>query len=391
MLRLLTFIGIGLGLGGLVVQVVGPPAGAVWAIPVGLCVTVLCGTLLLVARSATAVAVPSPKTVLAAKQAGRVGCARIDSLQQTGTQINDQPVCVLTLTVQPRDAAAYRTETRRVVRVTDVPRYQPGSVHEVAVLADGEPDVALLDDSALHDELGQLAVPDASAAGPVRVPGKEQLTPEGKRTQPLLGTGAKGRPWRIGLYALALLAAAALVILPYREGAMNTIEAWQRGEATADVMQPATLERAIEALTGETGHDNAVSVVVTHDYVHYTAPVAAGSQDTDVWIYRGGVVSHEGPASIQPETAGEQFSVRDIAWAALLPGAEKAASDAGLDDLTSLSMYLNRGFIEVDDETGPSLEKSGAVEIGGSLETDYRKYSVAFAGDGSGEVTLTEQ
>ena len=54
-------------------------------------------------------------------------------------------------------------------------------------------------------------------------------------------------------------------------------------------------------------------------------------------------------------------------------------------------MYLNRGFIEVDGEAGTSLEKSGAVEIGGSLETDYRKYSIAFAGDGSGEVTLTEQ
>ncbi|WP_217133914.1 hypothetical protein [Leucobacter chinensis] len=391
MLRILTFIGIGLGLGGLVVQVVGPPGGATWAIPLGLCLTVLCGTLLLVAKSATAVAMPSPKTVLAARQAGRVGRARIDSLQQTGTQINDQPVCVLTLTVQPRDAAAYRTETRRVVRVTDVPRYQPGSVHEVAVLAEGEPDVALLDDGALRDELGQLEVPEASAAGPVRVPGRGQLNPEGKRTKPLLGTGAKGRTWRIGLYVLALVAAAALVVLPYREGVMNTIEAWQHGERAADVMQPATLERAIEALTGETGHDNAVSVVITHDYVHYTAPVVAGSQDTDVWIYRGGVVSHEGPASIQPETAGEQFSVRDIAWEALLPGAQKAASDAGIDDLASLSMYLNRGFIEVDGETGPSLEKSGAVEIGGSLETDYRKYSLVFEGDGSGQVTLTEQ
>jgi hypothetical protein len=145
-LRLLLFVGVGLALGGGVVLVVGPPGAAGWAVPVGLTLAVLAGVLVAVGRGLRGLAVASPEEVDRARAAGRLALARVDVLRQTGTQVNDQPLCELDLTVAPRSGAAFTTTARLIVPLVDVPRFQPGRQHVVALLTDDGPELAFTED-----------------------------------------------------------------------------------------------------------------------------------------------------------------------------------------------------------------------------------------------------
>lgn len=373
MLRILTALGIGIGLGGIIAAVVGPPGAASWAIPVGLTCTIFGVTFVLIARSAGKISLPSPVLVESARVAGRIGVARIDSLSQTGTRINDQPVCDLQLTVQPKNGAAYRTQLRLVVALIQIPSVQAGTLKAVAILADNKPDIAILPDDPMSGDFAGIEVPAASQAGPLRSPESGGLRDDGSRRTPLLGTSRSTRPLRVLLYVVAAIAAATLVVLPYRVGFAQTLHALSTGQLKADLRQPDYLPHAIEALVREVGNPNAISVLVTPEYVYYTAPVSEGARESDVWIYRGGTVQHNGPASIQPESAAEQFPVTEVDWRAIWPGLNSAAALVITEDLSDTSVSIDRSHVH-DTTSEHHLEKAGPVQVQLAINTPYQNH-----------------
>ncbi|MGN6104364.1 MAG: hypothetical protein ACTHU0_04610 [Kofleriaceae bacterium] len=52
--------------------------------------------------------------------------AVIVAIDQTGTQVNDQPVCELRVRVEPTGEPAFDAVARRVVPITQIPQLQPG-------------------------------------------------------------------------------------------------------------------------------------------------------------------------------------------------------------------------------------------------------------------------
>lgn len=60
-------------------------------------------------------------------RSGRAAPARILSVTQTGTYINQNPVVRFTLEVQPADGMPFEAEAERLVYQTQIPQFQPGS------------------------------------------------------------------------------------------------------------------------------------------------------------------------------------------------------------------------------------------------------------------------
>lgn len=387
MLRILTAIGIGIGLGGIVAAVVGPPGAASWAIPVGLVCTIFGITFVLIARATGKISLPSPVLVESARTAGRIGVARIDTLTQTGTRINDQPVCDLQLTVQPANGAAYRTQLRLVVAMIDIPGVQAGTHRSVAILAEGKPNIALLPDDPRSSVFAGIEVPPAAQAGPLLTPEAGGLRDDGTRRTSLLSTNRATRPWRVLLYVTIGIVATALVLLPYRVGLVQTAHALSTGQLKADLRQPDYLPDAIDALVHEVGHPNAISIVVTNDYIYYTAPVSVGARESDVWTYRGGTVQHRGPANIQPENADEQFPVTEMSWRAIWPGLENAAKLVNADDLSDTHINIDRSHVE-NVSSDDYLKNVGPVKLQFAINTPYQDHWFTMNGYG-GDLVLT--
>ncbi|WP_053351846.1 hypothetical protein [Leucobacter musarum] len=387
MFRLLFFVGVGLVVGGIIVMVVGPPGAGVWALPVGLTLAILCGTFVLIGKSLRGVHLPSNEVIAAARNAGRLGVARVDALRQTGTQINDQPLCEIDLTVQPRSGAAFRTSLREIVPITQIPAVQPGARRVVANLTVEGPELALLPDDASGDPWRDIEIPDAAHAGPVRVGGGGVIRADGTRRGPIIGMGKRGRPLRIALFAVAAAVAAVAVVLPYNVAVLQTVSALQQGRLHPDYRDPEPLGQAITALQEAIGHDQLISAIVTDEFVIVEAPLAPGENATDRWIYRGGGVTHDGAASIQPETPLEAFSITDVDWDRLAPAAKRASIEAGIEAIDDLSFSVGRS---TDSDTSSETfgRAVGPVVVNFSVSDDYRSVSFRMNGDGSGFETL---
>ena len=52
--------------------------------------------------------------------------AKIMAVQQTGVMVNNQPQIVFDLEVDPPGAAHYRTQTKAVIPMVNIPQFQPG-------------------------------------------------------------------------------------------------------------------------------------------------------------------------------------------------------------------------------------------------------------------------
>ncbi len=388
MLRLLCFIGSGILLGGIVSAIVGPPGAAAWAFPVGLIVLVFSVVLLAVGRSMRGVQLGDPKLAAAATEDGRIALARVDALTQTGTFINEQPLCELELTVRPVHGDAYRTVVRRVVQLTEIPRFQPGSRHVVAVLVAGQPDVAFTEHDAGAEIWADTELPPAPAAGPVLRPAPGGLRADGTRRSPLIGTGRRGRPIRIAVFVLAGLLAGAAVVLPYRAGLAETLAALPQGHLHADLREPLPLERALATLAAETGEDRVTSISVSDDLVRIEAPAKPGGLNVDSWYVRRGAVTHTGAGSIQPESAGEFFEMAELDGAAVARAIDEAAelvadeidTEAALD---ALMYHVSRTLAEHPDDPW-THERTGPVVVDFSLSDDYRSASFRVNADGTG-------
>lgn len=369
MLRLLIFIGIGIGIGGAVVMFVGPPGAGVWTIPVALVLVILSSVATQIARSARSMAVASPADVAAAESAGRSAWVRVDLVRQTGTQINDQPLCEFDVTVQQHGAEAFRTRVRRIIPLIDVPRFQAGSIHRGVVLIDGGPEIALID-------TGETAPPEVVAAlgslpaiVPLREPEPGTVVIAGRRRTPFLGVGRRGRPLRVALYVFVVCLSAAAVAAPAHQAIAQTASAWGQGRLHPDLRSPEALSQALDEISRDVGHDEVVSVLATEDFVIVSAPVTPGELPTDSWMYRGGTVSREGPAPSQPSVSGEEFSLTDVAWERLWPVATDALAEAGVDD-GDVSLNVRRTS-DSDIDSPTFAESTGPVSVRFSSDGDY--------------------
>lgn len=213
------------------------------------------GILILIARARRGMPAASTADLDAARSEGRMALARIDAVTQTGTLINDQPVCDLDLSIQPLEGPAYRARVRQLVRLVDIPAVQPGSLRAVALLSADGAEVALADDDVTQAPCARIRIPAQAELGEPRLPEPGAVSIKGRRRGPLIGIGPKGRGPRFVLFALAFLVAGTSVVLPYPTAVAQTITALGQGRLTADLRQPETTADAIAALTAKIGHD----------------------------------------------------------------------------------------------------------------------------------------
>lgn len=372
MLRLLFFAGLGILVGAIVVMVVGPPDAIWWALPLGSILTMGVGALIIIGRVAGGAVGPSARQVEEATAAGRDAVARIDVLRQTGTQINEQPLCELDVSVQPRQGAPFRTTVRRVVPLIEIPRYQPGAYFS-AVLSTNDPPVV-----GLTSARGAAARMPAADTLPWRRP-----EPGASFGRPLIGMGRRGRPLRIVAYVLVAVIACAAIVVPYRDALAQTVEALPQGRWHADLRQPKPLAEAVAALQGAVGHRVVSRVTVTADSVTVVAPLRPGETASDSWNYRRGGVEHDGPAATQPQLAAEQFAFDDVSWDRLWPLVEQAAAAEGIADPASTTITVDRS-VDDDVDSDTFAKMVGPVDVVFSVGDAYRSAFYRAAADGTG-------
>lgn len=342
MIRLLFFVGAGMAIGALVVSEIGPPGAGEITFPAGMVLAIFSGILILIARATRGMPAASTADLDAARSEGRMALARIDAVTQTGTLINDQPVCDLDLSIQPLEGPAYRARVRQLVRLVDIPAVQPGSLRAVALLSADGAEVALADNDVTQAPYARIRIPAQAELDEPRLPEPGAVSIKGRRREPLIGIGPKGRGLRFVLFALAFLVAGASVVLPYPTAVAQTITALGQGRLTADLRQPETTADAVAALTAKIGHDRVVGISVSEDVILVDAPVTPGSTDTDRWEYRRGEVVRDGPAPSQPDSAAEQFSLDEVSWPGLWTTMQTAADAEGIDSLNGVALRLAR-------------------------------------------------
>lgn len=371
MLRLLAFASLGAVIGGLVVALLGNPDTGMPVFGVALTVLVLTTTLGRLGSSLAA-SVPSPGAVNDARDARRLGRARIDALRQTGTQINDQPVCDIDVTVVSLTGDSWATTIRAVIPLIQLPAFQAGIERDVAILLEGEPEIAFVDGELSPAEAARLVVPPRADVEVRQIPPGTRID-KGRRRGPLLGIGTRGRPLRRVLFAVVAIAAGATVVFPFREAVGLTIDAWADGRWSVDMRRPDALRTAERSLEEQIGHDRIVSITVIPDAVVVDAPIRAGAVETDEWTYRGGRVTHDGPAHSQPELPQEQFSWSDVALDRLWPAVEDASAQSGLP--ADGATFLIQRATDDDVQSPTFIRNVGAPEISFGLSDDYRDAS----------------
>ena len=396
MARLIGWAGIGLVVGGILLATLGPPGAGVWAIPTGITVaffgffvgafrgSVTAGTVSAL-RSASG---KNDEAVRDARRSGRLAVARIDALEQTGLEVNDQPMCALELTVQPTRGSAFRVATERIVPVTRIPRFQPGARVIVAILGSaGDRRIEILDDDASAAPWSGIVIPPTAEAGPLESPedGRRRRaasSPSPRETgrKSARTAGPRRTPLRLRILAVAAAIAVGLTIPMLFQGTAvrQTLEALPEGRTAPDFRRPGPLAEAVAALEREVGHDRVSSVSVQENFVSFDVPLEPGERFDDVWYYRHGGLSHWGPAPIQPKTAEGQFSLAEVAWDRLWPAVEEAARGADLEDFTNATLSVRRN--DVGDATGASAP----IQVNLQLSDAYRSVNFTLDADGSG-------
>lgn len=379
---MLFFAGLGLCLGGAALFLVADPNAAPWVLPVGSVVTIVSGVLWGIAhglRGGTASA--GKGAVDAAREAGRLGVARIDANRRTGASVNDQPVLEFEVTVASAARPSFRTVLRKLVEVNALHEYAPGTRHAVVLLTPDGPELAFVEDDPSSGPLARVMVPDAASIGEVLPPRRGVVRADGTVHGPLVGAGRRTRWLRVAAYALVVLAVAAVVLHPYRAGVAQTAQALRGGSLRANVLQPEYLSSAVEAIGAKAGTDATTEVTARAGRVDMEVPLHAGQTASDGWHVVRAVVSHEGPSVIQPELAGEQFSARDVAWDKVWPAVRRVAADAGAEP-RDVTVIVARTFDDdIDSET--FNRRVGPVRVTLSVSGDYGGVSYAMKADGT--------
>lgn len=376
MIRAVFFLGMGLILGGVAASFVGPPGAGAWAIGTGIPVASMALVFWLVARSLRGTQPEHPLVAAAAVKAGRVGMARVDSIRETGTRINDQPLCELEITVQPRVGQPYRTRLRRILGFEKRARLAPGSVHPVAILIEGEPDVGFLKPEEVSDpSLLGLPVPSSAAAGELRIPKSGKLRSNGKRSKPLIGSSRRWLPLRAVLYVIMLCAGAALVLLPLRSAVELSLASQKAtGSWIADMRTELGISAALDALEQKVGHDRVSQVNLYKDFVLIDAPVGPSTLNTDTWYYRGGELSNDGPASTQPESEEEFFRTSEVNWKDLWPAVQSKSQGFSQEITDDIGIFAERSK-DYDNESVSFMQNNGPVVFRFNINEPYSSTS----------------
>lgn len=387
MIRCAFFLGLGLVLGSVVVMIVGPPGAGSVTFPIGLTLAIMAGTLWKVSSLSRGTTGFSQTLVQTAREEGRVGVARVDALRQTGTQINDQPLCDIEVTVALPSGRVFRTVVRRIVAVVEIARFQPGTRHAVAVASAQHPDTEFLSDDPGSPQLSALRIPPVDSAGEPQRPEVGAVRDPGRRG-PLIGTGRHGRTVRVLAYVLIFLLAFVGVLYPYRDSVALVATALSHGELRADLREERYLEIALATAEEQIGHDSVFSVSVADDLLIIDAPIQVGAVESDRWTYRAGQLEHDGASPSQPEHPGEQFRVAEIALDALPAALEDARELSGLTgpEVDAETMFhISRSF-----SAGDAHAVTGPVQISFSLADDYHSAHFVMHSDGT-DLTMTSR
>jgi hypothetical protein len=351
----------------------------VWIVAVTLVPILL--TLVMVGHAFGGIPRATPQQIQQAVAAGRLGAARIDGLRRTGTSVNDQPLCEIDLSVAPGDRAAYRVTIRQLVDLVDIPRRQPGTVVAVARIATDAPEVVIVDEH----------LPDL-AARVSRLPRREQLAewnsgptvlgadpgPKGRRPgDPIVGTGRRGRPWRILAYVALFLVGAAAVLIPVRDEVGREALTLLTGEDHSSMFADTRAAEAVAAIAEAAGTDETVDVSVYAGYVIAEMATSPGASTFDSYTYRNGAVRHDGPATIQPtDPDQERFRIADVAWERVPQLRDEAMrrAEVDADDLDG-DPYLSAAR-----ETSSGSDPVIRLRI--SLSTPYESHSFEASADG---------
>jgi len=332
-----------------------PVSSVVW--PIGIAVAALCAALLLFARSLRGIAARPPGDVGAAEREGRLALARIDAIRQTGTTINDHPLCELDLTVGGPGVDGYRITTRALVPIILAPRRQPGALLAVQRASQDAAAVVILDEPPQPWFDRTAEVTRFAERPPLRV---------AEASRPLL----HGPLVAIGAVALLLVGAGGAVAArwPVVEPAVTS---WRAGGALAvDFRSGSGLADAIDALVDEVGDPRFTHLVVGAEHVSATAPSSAGASTVDDYRYRAGAAERIGPSVSQPaDIDAALFDVRGF----------------DPDSLPGLIAEARRlGGLQVS-EAGVTLQPSEetGLRITINVRDDYHSAFVIFAPDGS--------
>ena len=370
MIRLLLAAVIGVGIGGAVAQALTHDPRYIIYWTVALPLAILGGTLVGIGGSLRGLAGPPQEQLDAARAAGRLSAARIDSITQTGTQINDVPVCELGLTVASRDRGAYRTTLRRLVPMIEAPQFQPGTALSVVRVREDEPAVAIVPDGLphLHERVARL--PKAAD-----VPVWSGETSAGPRS--LISTGHKGRGRRRLAYAALALAGLAVVVVPARtELALAAGALVTGGDSTSYLHSEDRVSDAVATLREVTGGDVATQVLFYDDMVRATAPSEPGATTYDDYSVRYGRGSHDDPSTIQPDDTAS-FELDEVTWEAIPSLARRAVEEVGVsgDDL-HIHADASRALIPLEDGSSP-------IRISIHVSGDYGSGSLVAEADGT--------
>jgi hypothetical protein len=389
--RVIWFISLGIILAAIGMSALGAWEAFGWTFAVGMTLFVL-SSILVIFASVSIVGGPpaSPKLIETALRQHRGALVRIDRLRNTTTEINDQPVCELEVTVRSAHGLVYRTKLRRVIRLTELVTYQRGTVHPGVVLTEDGPELALLEEgeaaSAAFAQTRGLEIPEPNAAGDFRVAPDGIVRDNGTRRKPLLGRGKKGRAGRRVLYVVAILAGIAIAVLPNTRFTSYTALALQQGQLTLDNWDSAYLEYLIPKLEDELGHDLVEAVYIGDAVIGVNAPIGIDTTNSDSWTIRNGGFERNGPYSGQPESSAEFFSLDDVNWAGIEPLVERALDEARseIGEVTddNISVSVDRATDD-DVESDQFGRPVGDIEIRISLTGDYS--SASFVSDGAAE------
>lgn len=348
MIRLLMFFGVGMTLAAWALFQAGNSQAFSWMFGTGIGIASLCGIVWLVAQTMRGQSSASPKLLKRAVAEGRGAMARIDRIDLTGIEINDQPLCKLELTVQPLCAPAYRVRLRRVVRLTEIPEFTRGSLHPAVMLTEFGPETALLDFGQLQvdvrQQLADVEVPSAESAGDVQVPPDGIVRDDGTRRAPILGRGRRGRLGRVTLYGIVIIVGFSLSLLPYHRTVDYALHALPQGRLKLSSWDAYYLEDALPRFEEELGHNLVHEVSFSSVGVHLDAPLGTNTTNTDEWTIRGSNVAHGEPTSIQPESTAEFFTLDEVRWDALDELVQESIVLAGVGEVApdDVSLFIGR-------------------------------------------------
>ncbi|NYI57805.1 hypothetical protein [Cellulomonas soli] len=254
----------------------------------------------------------------AADREDRIALAQVLFIRETGTEINDRPLCELRLLVAPRDRDPYTTAARTVVGVLEAARLLPGSVQVVVRANAARPEVVLVPDP--PEPWALQARSDTRVRSMTSAPEWVEPPPRGRTRAGLVRIPAV-------LFVVAALLGAGARAWPERV----QLQAWAAGEPRAElvgerasdeyltVFEPGAARTVADDLVAAAGVSQLTSLSFYGTYAAADALTSPGATTTDSFWWSDGVAERRGPTLIQPTAEGLPAALFDVSTLDLTP------------------------------------------------------------------------